>query len=250
MIEGLVSVVMPSFNSEDFIDESISSVLNQSWKSLELIVVDDCSSDGTCQIVSKRAAEDSRVRLIKNEVNRGAAVTRNIAIEAAMGQYIAFLDSDDLWAVDKLKRQLGEMRSNRAALSCTGYEMVRADGRRSAVVPPRRITRRNLLSGCDIGCLTAVIDLSMIDSKIYMRNIRKRQDYLLWIDIIAAGGPAFGMPDVLATLNLRSGSLSSNKISAAKYQWSAYRNELNLNFPISLYYFLRYAFHGVMKHRF
>lgn len=250
MILGLVSVVMPSFNSAQFINRSIDSVLTQSWVNLELIVVDDASSDNTCEIVRARAVSEPRIKLISCATNGGAASARNRAIAAADGQYLAFLDSDDTWAANKLEFQIGAMTEKGVSLSCTGYSMHRSDGRKRDFIPALEISYTSMLSGCDISCPTVVVDLSRVGRKVYMRNIRKRQDYLLWIDIMALTGNSMGIPEVLATVNLRNGSLSSDKRSAAKYQWMAYRIELGLSLPRSIYYFIRYAINGVRKYSF
>src|SRR5699024_7113193 len=148
----------------------------------ELIVVDDASTDGTCSVVQGYAEKDNRVRLIKFDQNRGPAAARNAAIEAAQGRFVAFLDSDDTWHEDKLRVQVEAMQRGRYALSCTGYRMQRSTGESKEIIPPSSISDANLLMGCDIGCLTAMIDLSVLGKKIYMRDIRMRQDMLLWID--------------------------------------------------------------------
>jgi len=250
MSEDLVSIVMPSFNSAAFIDKSIDSVLAQTYKRFELIVVDDGSADDTGEVLRKYSVLDPRIKVIMFARNRGAAAARNAAIEEAKGRFIAFLDSDDSWSQDKLQIQIDAGREGRYPLSCTGYRMLRPDGKAKEVIPPRLISRRALLAGCDIGCLTAMMDLAVVGKKIYMRNIKMRQDYLLWIDSIQRGGQVLGIPDVLATLHMRGGSLSSNKASAAKHQWMAYRRELRLPLLKAGYYFSRYAFHGLRKHIF
>lgn len=251
MPESMISVIMPCFNSAKFISSSIESVLSQLWSNLELIIVDDGSSDNSCEVVARYSESDQRVRLIELGRNRGAAFARNTAIEAAQGRFIAFLDSDDCWVEDKLSLQIPAMRSGGYPLSCTGYTMLRPDGQRKDVIPPKNIRIEQLLSGCDIGCLTAVMDVAAIGRKIYMRDIKMRQDLLLWVDILNEGsGVALGLPDTLATLHIRGGSLSSSKKSAARYQWMAYRQELELPFYKAGYYFSKYVLHGIRKHSF
>jgi teichuronic acid biosynthesis glycosyltransferase TuaG len=250
MNKNLVSIIMPSFNSASYIGGSINSVLEQTWKNFELIVVDDGSSDDTCKLVQHMAEKDQRIRLIALGRNNGAATARNVAIEAAAGRFIAFLDSDDRWSKEKLDLQVNTMLRNEYPLSCTGYTMLRASGKRKNIIPPELITRSSLLSGCDIGCLTAMIDVAAVGKKIYMRNIKKRHDYLLWLDVLALGGVALGIPDVLAVLHMRNESLSSSKLSAARHQWLVYRRELDMALASASYHFVRYAFHGVIKHKF
>ena len=126
MIEGLVSIIMPSWNTEKFIAESIQCVIDQSYKNWELIIVDDCSSDHTDEIVAPFLS-DNRIKYLHNEKNSGAAITRNKALREAQGEWIAFLDSDDLWMPDKLEKQIGLMTEHNYVLSYTNYEKIDED---------------------------------------------------------------------------------------------------------------------------
>jgi len=143
---GLVSIIMPSYNTAEYIAESIQSVLSQSYLDWELIVVDDCSTDNTDEVIKPYLA-DERIKYIKNATNSGAAVSRNRALCEARGKWIAFLDSDDIWMPDKLEKQVSYMEENDYHFSYTNYSEINADGIRNGVTVsgPRRITKRACL---------------------------------------------------------------------------------------------------------
>lgn len=161
MEEGLVSVIMPTYNSGRFLAQSIDSILNQSYKHLELLVTDDCSSDSyTIAILKHYAEKDNRVKVVYLKENKGPGVARNNAIERAQGQYIAFCDSDDRWMADKLEIQLTAMREGGYALCCSSYLISDNNDNVTGVnVSPRRITFSMMKRDNKIGCLTAVYDI-------------------------------------------------------------------------------------------
>lgn len=245
----LVSVITPTFNSEKFISDSIASVAGQGYEDLEHVIVDDCSGDATWDIVMSAARRDERIRPIRLPERGGPALARNTAIEASRGRYIAFLDSDDQWMPEKLERQLDVMQAYRMALSYTAYEYVNEAGQRKGapVEVPETVDYETLLDGCVIGCLTAMYDAKRLGKR-YMPDIRKRQDYGLWLDILKDVDGAVGVNEVLAQLRVRSGSLSSNKLMAARYQWKVYREVEGLPLAKSMRHFSRYILHGIGKH--
>jgi len=222
-MQVVTSIITPSHNSTQFISATIQSVLNQSTSDWELIIVDDCSSDNSVEVVQSFVERDSRIKLIQLSENSGAAVARNRAIEAAQGRYIAFLDSDDLWLPDKLETQIQFMEDNDVAFSYAAYEKINEQGKAVGKVGvPERITYNDLLKVCSIGCLTAVYDTQKL-GKIYMPLIRKRQDLGLWLRILKQIPYAYGVQEVLGQYQLRSDSISANKLSAAQFTWKLYR---------------------------
>lgn len=242
-----VSVVMPVYNGEAFIAESIRSVLQQSFQDWELIVVDDASADASVDLVRALCAEDERIRPIQLEQNSGAAVARNTAIESARGRYIAFLDGDDLWLPHKLERQVAFMEQTGAAFSCSAYEKIDANGNPLGQVgAPAKVMYSDLLKTCSIGCLTAIYDTKHF-GKVYMPNIRKRQDFGLWLELLKRTKFAYGLNEVLAQYRVRPDSISANKLSAAKHQWMIYRDVEKLSLPASSHYFAHYAVRGLLK---
>ena len=244
----LVSIITPTYNSEEYMGHTIESVQAQTYEAWELIVVDDGSSDGTCQLVADAAVADSRIKFFKSEENKGAAAARNKAIQESSGRYIAFLDSDDLWREDKLARQLAFMAERRAVLSYTAYEKIDERGARQGRVisVPDKIDYRGLLRASIIGCLTAVYDTKEL-GKVYMPEIRRRQDYGLWLKILRQGEMAHGLNVPLAFLRKRNESLSSNKLLSAYYVWKLFREVEGLRMIPSMYYFANYAARALRK---
>lgn len=181
-MKDLVSIVMPSYNTADYIGDSIRSVLNQTYDNWELLIVDDCSTDNTDSVVA--GFTDSRIRYLKNEHNSGAAVSRNYALREAKGRWIAFLDSDDLWEPEKLEKQIAFMERNGYAFSYTNYEEINADGEKTGVTVtgPRKITKAGMYRYCWPGCLTVMYDARKI-GLIQIADIRKNNDYAMWLKV-------------------------------------------------------------------
>lgn len=244
----MVSVVMPAFNASATIEWSIHSVLSQSFRGLELLIVDDCSTDDTCAIVERCAQVDARVRLVRSPRNSGSPATpRNIGVQQAKGQFIAFLDSDDVWKSSKLEEQLHFMKECDAAISCTGYEVVNGGGERiGALMPPRLIGYVELLSENTLGCSTVMIDRSRVPS-IYF-PICGHEDYALWLALTRAGHKVCGLQKELASYRVAPGSVSSNKLKVLGYFWNIYRNKEGFSALRSAFYCLRYAWNVRSKY--
>ncbi|MCG7562528.1 MULTISPECIES: glycosyltransferase family 2 protein [Pseudoalteromonas] len=243
----LVSIIMPSYNAEKFIDEAINSVLNQSYEYWELLITDDNSQDGTQSILENYASQDPRIKVQIQTENQGAGVARNNAISRAKGDFIAFLDSDDMWHPDKLKIQLNYMLEHKVDFTYTAYQKVTHGKLAGTVVPVESVTRSELLKSNVIGCLTAVYNAKRL-GKFYMPKIRKRQDMALWLKILEKTPKAHCITQVLAFYRTDVG-MSQNKVEILKWQWRLYRNEVNLGLLKSCYYFLHYAIKGFAKSR-
>ena len=249
-MKELVSIVMPSYNSATLIEKSIDSILAQTYKNWELIVVDDFSIDKSINIIESLMAIDERISLIKLNKNSGPAIARNRGIQEAKGRYIAFLDSDDLWTSDKLLKQISFMQVYDIALSYTGY--YRVEEEREEIIDQIHVLTKvdypELLKQNIIGCLTAVYDTKKI-GKVYMPNIRRRQDFGLWLAILKKVPYAYGLDQPLAYYRVRGVSLSSNKIEASKYNWKLYRDIEKLPIYKSIYYFGWYTYRSLLKYR-
>lgn len=181
-VEGLVSIIMPSYNTALYIEETIQSVLNQTYPNWELIIVDDCSNDNTDEVLEK--IKDPRIHYLKNEKNSGAAVSRNKALCKAKGQWIAFLDSDDLWMPEKLEKQIAFMEENNYSFSYTNYEEIDVDGNRTGVkvTGPKKISKTGMFNYCWPGCLTVMFDANKI-GLIQIEDIKKNNDYAMWLKV-------------------------------------------------------------------
>lgn len=243
-----VSVITASYNASRFIEETIKSVLDQTYDNLELIIVDDCSTDNTEEIVKKYMKLDSRVKFYKLEKNSGAAVVRNTALEKAKGRFIAFLDSDDVWDREKLEKQINFMKNNNYGFSFTSYRLINENGLllNKEVRVPSQIKYEQLLKNTIIGCLTVIIDKDIIGD-FRMPLVRAGQDTATWLSILKNGNIAYGYDEVLAFYRLVNGSISSNKFKALKRTWNTYRKLENLNLIKSTYYFVHYVLNAIRK---
>lgn len=253
----LVSVIMPMHDAAAFVGAAIRSVQAQSVQEWELLVVDDSSRDDSHAVAERAAAADPRVRVLRNEGPGGAGPTRNVGIEAARGRYIAFLDSDDLWLPTKLERQLALLEVSGAPLVYSAYYKVDADFSGEAVdfAPNGRVVRaplrleyRHMLRQDYIGFLTAVYDTAALGKRL-LPSIERRQDYALMLAILRDGHVARGLDEPLALYRSgRTGSLSANKLVAARYNWHIYRHVEELPLPRALWAFGNYAVRAGLKY--
>mgnify|MGYP005748952649 CR=1 FL=1 len=242
-----VSIITPSHNCASFISETIQSVLNQSFSDWEMIIVDDCSTDDSVEVIQSFVERDSRIKLIRLPENSGAAVARNRGIEAAQGRYIAFLDSDDLWVPDKLEKQLAFMQANDYPFTYAAYDRIDENGQVFGHIGvPDRVCYSDLLKMCSIGCLTAMYDTQYF-GKVTMPLIRKRQDLGLWLKLLKKTEYAYGLNETLAQYRVRTDSISANKANAAKFTWRLYREVEGLNLFRASYYFSHYAVRGLLR---
>ena len=209
---GLVSIVMPSYNTAPFIAESIQSVLAQSYKDWELIIVDDCSTDNTDDAV-RPYLSDERIKYLKNEKNVGAAVSRNRALREAKGEWIAFLDSDDLWMPEKLEKQIRFMEKNGYHFSYTNYAEIDVEGKRNGIIitGPKRITKVAMFNYCWPGCLTVMYDRNVV-GLIQIADIKKNNDYAMWLKVCKKAD-CYLLDEELALYRRgRAGSVSTHSI--------------------------------------
>lgn len=247
---ALVTVITPSYNCSSFISQTINSVLAQKYTDWEMVIIDDCSTDNSVDVIQSFTERDIRIKLIRLSENSGAAVARNVGIEAATGRYIAFLDSDDQWLSNKLAIQVQFMQEREVAFSYAAYEKLNEQGKVVGTVGvPERVSYSDLLKVCSIGCLTAMYDAQKL-GKIYMPLIRKRQDLGLWLRILKQEPYAYGIQQVLGQYQLRADSISANKRSAAQFTWKLYREVEKLNPLLASYYFAHYAVNGVLRTKF
>ncbi len=243
----LVSIITPNYNCEKYIAATITSVIHQTYKNWELIIVDDCSTDNSLIIINKYIEKDNRIKLIKLGVNSGPAIARNEAIKAAKGDYIAFLDGDDSWDSKKLHLQLNFMEPKQIPLSFTSYYSVDERSKQTKLITAKkRVSYTDLLTNNYIGCLTVMYSVKQL-GKVYFPVIRKRQDWALWLKITKTGKFAYGIKEPLAYYLRRKQSISSNKFNLLKYNWKIYRNFEKLNIVVSLYYITQLFFKKILK---
>ena len=228
-MQPLVSIIMPAYNSEDFIAEAIETVRKQTYENWELIIVDDQSSDITYQIIKDYSIEDTRIKQDQLEVNSGAASARNRAVELAKGTFIAFLDSDDLWRPNKLELQINFMIENDYAFTSTDYDKIDDEGKslNHTVKSFPKLDYDGLLRECP-GNSTVIYNAEKL-GKYKIPQIKKRNDYLMWLQVIKKSKDLYGLQETLTSHRIREGSLSNNKITLVKYHWKIYRTIENLS---------------------
>ncbi|HDR4562317.1 glycosyltransferase family 2 protein [Bacillus cereus] len=236
-MRDLISIITPTYNCGKFIEDTIKSVVKQTYQNWEMIIVDDCSSDNTKEIVEKYTSQDNRIKYYVLQENSGAAVARTKAMELSSGSYMAFLDSDDLWPENKLESQLNFMKENNYAFTCTDYEQIdEKNNHLNKVIKTKEKTNYNgVLLSCPIGNSTVMYNVEKL-GKFEVPNIRKRNDDALWLQILKKEKYVYGMPNVLMQYRVRNNSISSNKVDLIKYHWYLYREIENLSI-------LRSAFH-------
>lgn len=248
--EPTVSIVMPAYNAERFIEESIRSVIGQTYEDWELLVINDCSSDSTDTIIKKLATEDDRIKLIDNEKNLGVADTRNKGFDMCKGSYIALLDSDDVWFSDKLERQLILAKETGADIIYCSYKMIDEHG--AAVcddfIVSEIVDFESCLIKSEISCSTALLSKKIIDNYRFNKNYY-HEDLVLWLQLLHDGYKARGISDVLVSYRLLDSGRSSKKLRSALNRWRIYRKYLKLSVFKSLKSIAKYAFLGVKKYR-
>lgn len=244
----LISIITPTYNCANFIGETIDSVLAQTYSNWEMIIVDDCSTDNTEEIVNNYSNSDKRIKYYKLDNNSGAAVSRTKAMELANGQYMAFLDSDDLWYPNKLEYQINYMKKNNYAFTCTKYEQINEKSKlldKVIMVVPKTNYNRLLLD-CPVGNSTVMYDVTKM-GKFKVSNIRKRNDDALWLQMLKKEKYIYGIDEVLMKYRIRSNSISSNKFKLIGYHWYLYRNIEHLNIVRSVFHICYWCIIKILK---
>lgn len=245
----IVSVIMPVYNCETYVSAAIRSVLRQTVENWELIVIDDRSADGSMAVVRELCGDDRRITLLQNEENSGVSKTRNRGIDLARGQYIAFLDSDDIWEPEKLARQLRLLESENADICYCSYAIIGADGSkvRDDYLVSDRAALQDILKENYIQC-SAMLIRSEAVKKFKFRTDFFHEDYILSLDLLRDGCVAVGCTEILLNWRYIKNSRSFNKLKSAKNRWLIYRKYLQLPLGKSLRYQCSYTFAGLKKY--
>lgn len=249
-MESLVSIVTPTYNSEAFILQTIESVQRQTYKNWEMIIVDDCSTDNTANIVIEKATSDTRVSFIRLNQNSGPAKARNAGIEKVVGKYMTFLDADDLWFPEFISTSIEAIIKNQVFFVFSSYRRANEELEfvYSDFIVPKKVTYTDILKSNSISCLTAFIDIEKLGKK-QMPDIFKRQDMGLWLQYLKEIPFAFGIQKPMAIYRIRENSLSRKKYKLLKYQWQFYREVEHLSVLQSAYYMLNWMYKGFVKYR-
>ena len=257
-----ISIIMPAYNSSETIEDSINSVINQSYKDWELIVVDDCSIDGTGDIVNKiiERNKDLKIKLYKNTENKGVAYSRNFGVKVAEGDLIAFLDSDDLWTEDKLEKQIklyrklvenSDSNSETKVLLFTGSAFITEKNKRLdyTLHVPVKVERKDILKQNVISCSSVLAGKELLTKHEFpITNMPIHEDFAVWIEILKEIPFAYGIDEPLLLYRVSDSSKSSKKSKAAVMNWNTYRY-VKMGFFESVYYMMFYAVRGFMKWR-
>ena len=236
-MSALVSIITPCYNAEKYVVQCIESVQKQTYSNWEMLIVDDGSTDHSFEVIKTFQKNDGRIKLIQLDTNSGAAISRNKAIEIAQGDYMAFLDADDLWLPNKLELQILFMQKNDYAFTYSSYEEIDETGRFLKLKPifKPRLNYRDLWAANRVGCLTAIYDVKQL-GKMYMPIIRKRQDYALWLTILKRPYVyCFGLNEVLSKKRVIKSSISSNKLEMLYWNFIMFRKTQQYSFVKSLY---------------
>ncbi|PKM64368.1 MAG: glycosyl transferase [Firmicutes bacterium HGW-Firmicutes-20] len=248
MNKTMISIITPAYNASRYLRECIKSVLAQSDKRWEMIIVNDASTDDTLSIIEEYVQKDSRIKCISLPNNGGIANARNTGLIHAQGRYVAFLDSDDCWRVDKLQKQLDFMLKNQAAFVFSSYQIMDENSVRSKQVisAPDKVTFSDLIRANYIGCLTVMIDTEVVRSLTFPKI--KHEDFACWLSVLHSGIVAFGQDEILADYRKSFSSTSGNKVRAIGWVWNIFRNHLHLSLIKALLYTIRYAFNTLHKY--
>jgi glycosyltransferase involved in cell wall biosynthesis len=239
----LVSIIIPTYNTEKFIGDTLQSVQNQTYQNWEMILVDDASTDRTVSVIEEFAKKDSRIKLFKLEKNSGNGFARNIAVEKAVGKYIAYLDADDLWFSNKLEKQIGFLKANNLHFTFSFYDCIDEEGNslNRRVEAPINLTYDELFFCNYVGNLTAIYDADYF-GKIILEATQKRQDWRLWLTILKQIQVTKPVPEPLAFYRIRKDSISSSKFKLIKHNFGVYREFHGFNFVFSVLLMARFLF--------
>jgi teichuronic acid biosynthesis glycosyltransferase TuaG len=235
--DQLVSIITPCYNSSAYIQQTIESVINQTYTNWEMIIVDDCSTDNSKDIIDFFCQCDKRIKYLKTEFSSGSpTLPRNIGIDNSNGRYIAFLDSDDLWYSNKLEIQLNYFNDPKVALVYTNYEKISENGisKNRVIIAPDMVNYNILLRGNVIACCTCMYDTHLIGKNYFTKQ--GHEDYALWLKILRKGFIAKNTGQVSAKYRIRNSSLSSNKYKVIFWIYNIYRNNEKISIIKSVYF--------------
>ena len=249
MVNELVSIITPVYNNSEFIKQTIESVQKQTYKNWEMIIVDDCSTDRTPELIKKISQKDDRIKYIKLENNSGAAIARNKALSESRGRFIAYLDADDLWKKNKIQNQIDFMLAHDYAFVCSNYEKIDINNKiLKQVKIPKEINYKLFLRNTIIQTVGVMIDSRKTGRELLMMpNVRRRQDAATWCQLLKSGFNCYGVPEFLSYYRVVPNSLSSNKIKAMKGTWFLYRKIEKLSLVNACFCFLGYAINAIKK---
>lgn len=247
MTDCKVSIITAAHNCKDYIFDTFCSVINQTYTDWEWIITDDCSTDDTVEYLKSLIGNNNKIILIQLGKNSGSAVARNTSLRRATGKYITFLDSDDLLDKDYLEKQVRFIQKNGPIVSA-GYRRLTENSCTDFYVP-ESVNYKKILCGDPLSCLTTMYDKDVIGERFFLETVKKREDYIFFLDILKDGYVAKGNHEILATYKIHKGSKTSKKTKLIKYQFYVYHKTQHINWFKSWYYVFRWALYGLKKYR-
>ncbi len=233
-----VSIILPYYKKREFIKETLNSIINQSYKDFEVIIIYDDESAEDLDLIKNLIVNDNRIKLIVNNKNLGVGSSRNIGINNSIGSYLAFIDGDDLWKNDKLIKQISFMEENNYLISHTSYEIINAAGKKLSYRKAENLNYKKLLKSCDIGLSSVILKKELLKDNLRFANLKTKEDFVLWLKISENGNTIYGLEDNLLFWRKTKNSLSSSTIRKLIDGFLVYYKYLGFNFIKSLYYLL------------
>ncbi len=243
----LVSIITPSYNCKKYFIDTYESVSNQTYKEFEWIIIDDCSLDGSFELIGEYSKKDPRIKLLQTGSNFGSARARNLGLKRATGKYITFLDADDLLDPNYLEEQVKFIKDN-GPIVTAGYRRIHKESN-TPFIPRKSIDFKGLLVGNDCSCLTTMYDREVIGDVFFPEDIQKQEDYAFWLNILKKGYVVKGNPQVLGTYRIHHTSKNRNKKKLIKHQFHIYHKVLGFGLIKSLYYLFRWGIYGLKKYK-
>lgn len=248
--EPLISVIIPCYNAEKIVGFTLDSVINQTYKNLEIICVNDCSKDGTLAVLEEYAKKDKRIKVLSNEKNSGVATTRNNALKIAKGEYIAFVDADDIWHLDKTEKQISFMLENNYKLTFTSVDFIDDNGNLTGnpFIIPKEVTYKQLLKQNVITLSSSIISKDILKDRLF-HDDHLHEDFILWLELLKEEiDKAYGLTEILVDYRLTAGSKTRNKWKSLKMTYQTYKH-FHINWIKAHYYLFHYIIRGLRKYK-
>lgn len=249
-MKDLVSIITPMYNSEKYILDTYNSIKNQTYKNWEWIVIDDNSNDNSYKKILELSKKDFRIKILKNEMNLKAAKSRNRGLKIAQGEYITFIDADDLWDLNFLEKQINLIKEKNCSVVFASYERKTEDLKEylGNYIVPEKVSYKELLKTNYLSCLTVVYKREKFNNLRFNEKLKMHEDYVMWLELLKEEN-AYSNQEVLATYRIRKNSVSRNKIKNLLYMYFVFRKIIRLNFIKTMYYLFNYIYYGLKKNR-